>query len=396
MRARRNILTVVGAGVVIAFTLGAVNLMLMRFESGDVYPPYSSLRTDPLGAKAFYEALGELPSLDVRRNYTPLDKLTGGPGDTLMLLGVNSSDQQGPSINSDPTVEAIADFVSAGGRLVISLSPDMSGHWSGREMKPLLKKFGASIATATSKDFPDDEPDEVHRAGDDDDSDEPVPWHTMFYFTELAPEWREMYVRGSLPVIVERKFNKGSVVLSAGSFYLSNEAVWGQRQSSLLAWLIGSGREVIFDETHLGVVQEAGIAALGRKYGLAPTLAVLMLLGVLAIWKGGTSFLPRDEARAAALVGSGVSGKGSQAALLNLLRRSIPQSQLLAACLREWRRSGGPSRHRRPGVEQRIEAVVRDEQATRRMKKKEKKTKKHPDITAAYKQICSILSERKL
>ena len=87
MRVRRNILTVVAAGVIVAFVLGAVKLTLMRFKGGDVYPPYSSLRTDPLGVKAFYEALSELPGLHVRRNYTPLDKLTGGPGADILIGG---------------------------------------------------------------------------------------------------------------------------------------------------------------------------------------------------------------------------------------------------------------------------------------------------------------------
>ena len=34
--------------------------MVLRFESGDVYPVYSSLRSDPLGTRAFYDSLEDL------------------------------------------------------------------------------------------------------------------------------------------------------------------------------------------------------------------------------------------------------------------------------------------------------------------------------------------------
>ena len=39
------------------FCLLLVNLFLLRFRAGDIYPPYSSLRSDPLGTKALVKAL---------------------------------------------------------------------------------------------------------------------------------------------------------------------------------------------------------------------------------------------------------------------------------------------------------------------------------------------------
>ncbi len=45
------------------FVTGLIQLILLRFESGDVYPPYSSLRADPLGCKALYESLGRVADL---------------------------------------------------------------------------------------------------------------------------------------------------------------------------------------------------------------------------------------------------------------------------------------------------------------------------------------------
>ena len=57
------------------FALGVGHLFQLRFSLGDVYPPYSTLRTDPLGAKAIYEALAAQPALSVERNLRPLDQL---------------------------------------------------------------------------------------------------------------------------------------------------------------------------------------------------------------------------------------------------------------------------------------------------------------------------------
>lgn len=57
-----------------------------RFSAGDAYPPYSSLRSDPLGSRVLFESLDRLDGTQALRNYRSLDKLEGGPGQTLLLL----------------------------------------------------------------------------------------------------------------------------------------------------------------------------------------------------------------------------------------------------------------------------------------------------------------------
>jgi len=61
------------------FALGVIRLFQMRFDAGDIYPPYSSLRADPLGVKVFYESLQNLPGLSVSRFFQRNSKLQGGP-----------------------------------------------------------------------------------------------------------------------------------------------------------------------------------------------------------------------------------------------------------------------------------------------------------------------------
>src|SRR5678816_55438 len=72
-----------------AFIYGIVHLFFLRFESGDVYPEYSSLRADPLGAKGLYDALREFPGLEVRRNFRPIARLRGNEPVTLIYTGVS-------------------------------------------------------------------------------------------------------------------------------------------------------------------------------------------------------------------------------------------------------------------------------------------------------------------
>ena len=59
----------------VGFCSGLARLFTLRYESGDVYPPYSTLRADPLGAKGIYEAVGQLRGVETRRNFQPLKKL---------------------------------------------------------------------------------------------------------------------------------------------------------------------------------------------------------------------------------------------------------------------------------------------------------------------------------
>lgn len=47
--------------IVLLFAFGLVQLFRWRFEAGDVYPPYSSLRTDPMGTQALFESFQAIP-----------------------------------------------------------------------------------------------------------------------------------------------------------------------------------------------------------------------------------------------------------------------------------------------------------------------------------------------
>ena len=77
----RNWVTGAGALLLAAvFLAGVVQLFLLRFAGGDVYPPYSSLRSDPFGTKALYESLERIPGVTVTRHLKPIEALAGADG----------------------------------------------------------------------------------------------------------------------------------------------------------------------------------------------------------------------------------------------------------------------------------------------------------------------------
>src|SRR5580765_4322406 len=110
--------------LLVIFGLGLTQLFKLRFEAGDIYPEYSSLRADPIGVKAFYESLDIL--LNSSRNYRPVSKLGDGGGATLFYLGAQSKfmfDAHGDLRLPPEDFKDLEAFVSDGGRLVVSFFP---------------------------------------------------------------------------------------------------------------------------------------------------------------------------------------------------------------------------------------------------------------------------------
>src|SRR5262249_14023741 len=161
-----------------------------------------------------------------------------------------------------------------------------------------------------------------------------VAWHSdVFFRPATGVDWRVLYERGREPVLVERALEKGSIVLAGDAFFLSNEALQRDRSTALLAWLVGSHTRVVFDESHLGVEANEGVAALARRYGLGGAFATMLLLAALFVWRQAALFVPPpDEVHELSLAYHPAAG------LEALLRRAVPADQLAGACVTEWKR----------------------------------------------------------
>jgi hypothetical protein len=153
----------------------------------------------------------------------------------------------------------------------------------------------------------------------------------------------------------------------------------------LLAWTLGGGREAIFDEAHLGVVTQPGVAALMRKYRLHGLVGSLLLLALLFIWKNAVSLVP-PHAEATVAAGPVVRGKDSAAGFVNLLRRSIAPADILAACYEEWRKTAARRAAASPAQWQEAHRLVAEQQAL---------PARARNPVSAYRTVSEILKRKK-
>jgi len=367
-------LAVLAIALACGFCYGLWKLYELRFAAGDIYPPYSSLRADPMGSKALYESILQLPGASAARNYLPIEKAPRG-NVTLLFLG------EEPYIFEASPEERLKDFEAlarSGARVVIAMrpllrlpAPKPADAKESHQPQPILKRWGIGFGYITQP------------ANEEDSAPTGTPKQTALYFR----------YEGKTVNQVERQFGNGVIVLLANCYPLSNEALAVDRDTELLASTIGGNQHVIFDEHHLGITESGGIVILARKYHLEGMAAALLLLLGLFIWKNSTSFLPPLEPasfqsgpssfRAATVrerseTDDSVAAKDISAGLANLLRRNVPRKQLPQVCLKEWEASQHGGRYYSPAKLERVRNLARQE----------------GDAAETYRRISKILTER--
>lgn len=371
MKKRFPILALLAGGAL--FIAGVIYLFLLRFETGDIYPPYSSLRADPLGTMALCESLDGLPGIRVRRDLSTTSKLPEEPHTTYLHLAADTDDWR--KLPGDIFNE-IESFANRGGRLIITMRPEYkASFWNTPRptfptastntagtnspitkpiKKPVKKKKQDADIELTNeisikKRWGVEFGYEALVQGTDsylpaeviNQTDLPLPpsleWHSALVLTNLDRSWKTIYSRGKNAAVAERRFGQGSVVIATDSYFVSNEAMWKDRQPDLLTWIIGPATtHIVFDEAHLGITESSGVAVLMRKYRLTGLIAALIVLASLFIWKNSTSLVPPHPDLAA----SGyIAGKETSAGFVNLLRRNIPARNVLDVCFDEWTKS---------------------------------------------------------
>jgi hypothetical protein len=398
------------------FAFGLFQLFRLRFAVGDVYPQYSSLRADPLGTMAFYESLQRLSGLTVRRDFSASNELPDTKNTAYLHLAGHTRDWTGLP---DDLVMEIEHFLARGGRLAITFFPETTKPrrslfddvQTDPDQSPKKKAEGDKSKAAKKKKHADDKPQPQRtplkkwwgvefafvalEAGEGDayqpatvvkkadlSLPESLEWHSGTVFTNLDKSWQTVYTRGTNPVVVERRFGPGTVVLATDCYFLSNEALRKERQAELLAWLVGPAREVVFDEAHFGIVDTAGVASLIRKYHLHGLGIALLILAGLFLWQNSVTFVPPPpEERASGYV----AGKEVAAGFVNLLRRNVPARDLLKTCLAQWKKSFTRGTRSSAARIVQAEAVLEADSAL---------PQRQRDPVRTYQEICSILERR--
>ncbi len=412
------------------FCAGLLHLFNLRFEAGDVYPPYSSLRADPLGARALHDSLSEL--VEVRRNFRPLERLGDGRKTVLLHLGTGTDDLR----FTTNQYRAFEQFVRTGGRLVIALHPEYVAPRTNRfaARGPTRNARPNTPPTAGTNQPPSPLPGRLRDSMEDAQrepirlrwdvdfghaplvrADGPATYrpatatkastapadlaslpeqlavHTSVYFEPLSPDWRTIYVRkegtNHFPVILERPFGHGAIVLAADAYPFSNEALRRARQTRLLTWCLGGRPQVIFEETHLGTAGDQGIAAMARRYRLHGLAAALVVLALLFIWRNAASFLPPAGHELEAEATHQVAGRDSAEGFINLLRRNIAPVDLLKTCLEQWKHTAAATPGRKPTAARlaKMQQLVDEQNAL---------DPRHRQPVQTYRRFCEILNER--
>jgi hypothetical protein len=365
----------IAPALVVGFLYVVISIVMTPLERGELYPAYSSLRADPLGSKILYESLAELPGLRVERNFKFVATLLGTAPGTLFFIG-----DSGPSWSSESEeqVKQWETLAAQGWRLVfvfVNALPALDGNFEvfKKEDKkkdkkavfkapPILARWGLrlKLRSATAEE----------RAGLD-----ATPRTSALYF-ETDSSWKVVDSEADgLASHVEKAMGKGSIVAVSEIFPLSNEGLREDREGELVSRLVGANKRIVFDEFHHGVTQAGSIGTMVRRYRLEGAAALLMLTGLLFIWRNATSLLPLRLASEEAIV----LGRDTKQGMLSLLQRSVARDDLIAVCLAEWEKA----RPLFPGASEARFAIARQHPA-------EKETP-----AAAYRRIHQALTERK-
>ena len=296
------------------FLYGLVHLQLLTSSAGETYPIYSSLRADPLGAKALHDSLSESGAYQVTRSYKPAESLKGTRA-TVLRLWYGEAEWESASAKTPESWEMLA---SEGARAIVGLHGFYSTKEAPADLPPIEGRLGVHLEAPNKKKGPS-----------------AVVKETGFTLKLTDPVWSCLLSTEEGCLAAERPLGKGTLVLLTKPFLLSNEGLSKERDAVLITKILGEqSKEIIFDEANLGLEESGSLMGLVRRYRLAPALGVLLALAMLFIWRGSTSLAPAHES-----TGTTIEGRASVTGLTNLLRRTIPEKQLISVCIEEWKKA---------------------------------------------------------
>lgn len=335
--------------LVALFVWGVVAMINMAMSRSSIYGDHSTLRADPLGAKALYETLAAIPGLRVERNLRRASRLAGAQA-TVFWIGEESYAPLGWNKEQLAAFEAM---VRRGGRLVIGVLPAGPDDSARPTKTPGMKKGDGSrvpeLELRWQIQLRRDQASKAKRPTNE------TLRQTALWLQPSTGDWRCLEGVAPRCLAAERTFGTGTIVITLETFSLSNEGLRKARRPDWIATLVGPWRRVIFDEAHLGVEETGSMGTLIRQFRLEAAALMLVALAGLFIWRNSSSLLPPLPPAP----DLGLAADPHRSMVL-LLRRGIAPAALTATCLDEWQRAAAllPYRHRR-----RLSAAIADARA---------------------------------
>ncbi len=385
----------------LVLTAGFFTILERRFIEGGLYPHYASFRTDPMGTSVFYETLDRLGDYSVTRNLKPLHRLKGLDGESvILLLGYPRGELE---LLRAPGDSELLRAVEAGARLVITLNPELvpemfkpsvpepAEEWleerrrireeqlrrtSGEEKEKGSPDGGAGkealeVAEEELERLEEEMPEQVGplfttRTGFDfsipEGFERPaegwkltagaslspggVPlelpfWRSQYRAEIRDPAWKAAALVGKKPVVIERPWGLGRIVVTTDSYFVSNESLHFEAGAEFLLWLLGDKRKVVFDETIHGSVESGGAMKLIRRYRAHGVFFGLFVCFILWAWRSASTLVPgyAGSETGPGSAGGQVAAEETAAGFIRLLRRSVPPSMLMLQCVKVWKES---------------------------------------------------------
>lgn len=427
------------------FGYGLVALFELRFDQGDFYAPYSSLRADPIGTRALFEAIEQTDDLASTRLYGTLDTLDSGKNSTVFMLGT------GPGAFRwvrNKSVRQIEQFLHEGGRIVFSLQPTARrSYWDERHEKrvnerrkklkeefrerEVSKKNGPRKESETTDDRTASEDEQDLPATDLDEDENFREWLddrvTFSLLSELgvAIKWKNLDLDAddnAIPESAHRgtdapaNLQNSIAIHTAAVFDTAADDDWRviytrQGEPVIIERMIGSGsvvfcadsyffsNEAMREDRDLALVDwfmggATRIVFSEGHLGVKNTEGVATLgrkyrlhglvsgLAVLALL-----FIWKNATSLvppledAVTTGTAVTGRESGSGFVNLLRRTVSPAILIGTCLQQWRQSNP---HHCADIKA-LESI-----ATR-----ENQQRASVAVVKKYREICELLKHRR-
>ena len=336
------------------FAFVGFQMLRVRAEVNGVYPEYSSFRADPRGYRILFETLSRLESVQVDRFEQPLTDLPSSAGKILVLAGL-----QPGGLPADQT-KLLDSWMSSGGTLLVTFSSlqiernerNLENNSDQQENKSPRAEVGMSddwgIRIFHSKQYLTSKlqsnlfPNELSWAG-------------HLFIDPTKADWEVIAKAQELPIVLQRKFGAGKLVLLADSYPLSNVALAAHRNAELVSWLFPQHSAVLFDESHFGIVNHPGIMGMARRYGLDGAFVAILGLGLLYLWASRYTLNPVARTRSKADIA--VKGVGGNEIFTNLLRRTLPAKDLCTICLQIWKQKGVTNPVKQARLESRLNSL---------------------------------------
>ncbi|MCD4819215.1 MAG: hypothetical protein K8S23_11045 [Candidatus Cloacimonetes bacterium] len=392
--------------IIVGFFWGIYQLFSYRFQKGDVFPEYSTLRSDEQGCKAYYETLKLLEKVEVEKNFIPINQLREYHNTTFIFAGLTYNQIQSFDYYKEQTFQNILknnnimvlllnpeiyftfiDSLSAIIDSTINKNEDKYKFSENLGFEILSSKIDSLSRNSAKQNSESKEHNrEIEKTAfipgiesGDDNLPKKIKWESKLYL-KVNEDWKIKYKNMDNPVICELKKDDYSVIIATDSYFLKNTTLRDERETEFLLWLTGSNTKIIIDESHFGMANKHGVSYLLKKYRLFYSVLVLIVLALLFIWKNMYSFLPKtskfsdNEEKQVIFVESGT---------VELLRQNLTPQQLLPICLDEWKKSLKIHKKNDRGRLEEIENIATQEKLNKN------------GIINSYIKISKILNRRK-